>query len=69
MQTNEVKIICPVCRNVDNNLTTQLLVEDNLMLTYSCPHCQHTWVDHYILAYNGYTDNTGIYDRDGINLG
>ena len=69
MQTNEVKIICPMCGNVDNELQAQLLVEDNLMLTYSCPQCKHSWVDTYLLVYNGYSDKTGRYDRDGINLG
>lgn len=69
MQTNEPKIICPMCGNVDNKLKSQLLVEDNLLLTYTCPHCNHSWVDSYILVYNGYTDDTGSYDRDGINLG
>lgn len=69
MQTNEVKIICPMCGNADNDLQAQLLVDDNLLLTYSCPHCKHSWVESYILVYNGYTDNTGSYDRDGMNLG
>ena len=40
MQTNETKIICPMCGNADNDLQAQLLVEDNLLLTYSCPHCK-----------------------------
>lgn len=44
MQTNETKIICPMCDNADNDLQTQLLVEDNLLLTYSCPHCKHWFI-------------------------
>ena len=69
MQTNEVKIICPMCGNTDNELQAQKLIDTSLLLTYSCPHCKHSWVDSYILVYDGYTDNTGSYDRDGINLG
>ena len=69
MQTNETKIICPSCGSEDNELMSQLLIEDTLLLTYYCPHCKHSWVDSYLLIYNGYTDNTGSYDRDGINLG
>nr|DAG48670.1 MAG TPA: hypothetical protein [Caudoviricetes sp.] len=69
MQTNEVKIICPMCGNADNELQAQKLIDMSLLLTYSCPHCKHSWVDSYILVYDGYADNTGSYDRDGINLG
>lgn len=69
MQTNEVKIICPMCGNADNELQAQKLIDMSLLLTYSCPHYKHSWVDSYILVYDGYTDNTGSYDRDGINLG
>lgn len=69
MQTNETKIICPSCGSEDNELMSQLLIEDTLLLTYYCPHCKHSWVDSYLLVYNGYTDNTGSYDRDGMNLG
>ena len=62
MQTNEVKIICPMCGNADNELQAQKLIDTSLLLTYSCPHCKHSWVDSYILVYDGYTDNTGSYD-------
>lgn len=42
MQTNEVKIICPMCGNADNDLQAQKLIDTSLLLTYSCPHCKHS---------------------------
>ena len=49
MQTNETKIICPSCGSEGNELLSQLLIEDTLLLTYYCPHCKHSWVDSYLL--------------------
>lgn len=69
MQETETKIVCPLCKNVDNEQKAHLLLEDMLLITYSCPHCHHVWTDIYMLVYSGYKDKTGYYDRDGLPVG
>ena len=69
MQTNVTKNICPNCGTVDcYEINDYQLLDIDLDVEYKCNNCGKTWVNTYGLYYLGYTDETGIHDRDGLKI-
>ena len=69
MQTNVIKNICPNCGAVDcQEIKNYQLLDIDLDIEFSCPKCHKTWVNTYGLYYLGYSDENGIFDRDGLRI-
>lgn len=69
MQTNVIKSICPNCGAVDSeNFLIYSLLDNTLSIECECSKCNGTWRNFYGLFYLGYSDEKGIFDRDGLEI-
>ncbi len=70
MRTNVLQHICPTCGSINHYVVNSYkLIDIDLSIEMSCEDCKTTWFDNYGLYYLGYSNNNGVYDRDGLQVG
>lgn len=69
MVTAMPRIVCPVCKSINDYAIDNLsLVDIDLHASLICNQCKSRYTDIYALVYlGGYTD-TISYDRDNISV-
>lgn len=69
MATNVVKHICPNCETVDSfEIDSFELIDKDLVVTCTCENCKKKWKDLFGLFYLGYSFESKIFDRDGLEI-
>ena len=65
--------ICPNCQNEDTiQCGTEMTFEEKGILfsvEWYCDECETTFYDHFLGKYDGYSDSSGVYDKDGNRVG
>lgn len=64
--------VCPNCHNEDTiQCNTEMYFEEGGVLfsvEWYCDECEETFSDHFFGKYDGYTDRTGVYNKDGVRV-
>lgn len=59
---------CPKCGQ-DHSCVEDFDFDFNCMVRKMyCEDCGHVWREYFVIAYDGYTDDTGEYDSNGVML-
>ena len=58
--------VCPKCGSDDCECYDNEFDFNSLMRKMTCKACDHTWREYFIVRYDGYADESGVYDKDGV---
>ena len=60
--------ICPKCKS-DDTVVDDFDFDYNCMVRKMyCEACGHSWREYFAIAYDGYSDDEGEYDANGVML-
>lgn len=60
--------VCPRCLK-DNTIVDDWDFDVNCMVRKMyCEDCGYSWREYFIVTYDGFTDDTGEYDSNGVQL-
>lgn len=57
---------CPKCGSNDCEVYDTDYDANCLVRKMTCNHCDHDWREYFKVEYDGYTDDSGEYDADGL---
>lgn len=58
--------VCPKCgEEIETEVYDSDTDFDSICHRFGCKTCGHAWMEYFIMAYDGYADETGDYDKDG----
>lgn len=60
--------VCPRCKQ-DHSVVDDWDFDGNSMMRKMyCEDCGYVWREYFVIVYDGYTDDTGEYDSNGVML-
>ena len=58
--------VCPKCGSDDCECCDNEYDDVTLVRKMTCNACDHTWREYFVIRYNGYSDESGSYDENGV---
>lgn len=58
--------VCPKCGSDNCECYDDEFDDGYVVRKMACYHCDHTWREYFKIAYDGYSDESGEYDENGV---